>query len=378
LAKSFEPKPKAAWAAGASATLLGVLWAVPVIMLAVGVVGAKTVQQSSTAGATSGVVTVGSRQLDGRQAVTVTAHLGRVPEAAAEAQGTITAVNVAPGDSVSNGMSLLAVNGHALLAFSQSLPLFRDLAVDDTGDDVSALSSFLVTLHLLDENAADNHFGPQLYAAVTDFQRRFGYEVDGVFRPSYVVFVPTDFGEVTEVDAYAGQRLGEQSTLLKGTPGVTSLDIQPSGGSGPPSALQSESGLVVAIGDESTEISALPPTRPEIGNLWTALLAGAGRGDLKRTSSTTDAGTEAQFDGAHVARRETTTMGSVPASSIFTASDGQSCVIQTGSGSRSARTVKVTADDGEIGQALIDPSLIGTIVVRDVSKVDIKVLATCK
>ncbi|MGO4536736.1 peptidoglycan-binding domain-containing protein [Leifsonia sp. 2MCAF36] len=362
--------------------LLVVLWGAPLALLGVSLTGAKAEQRSSTSGTTVAIVRVGSRQFDGRQSVTVTAHMSRVPAASAGVAGTVTALRIGAGDNVEDGSELFAVDGRMLLAFSQNVPLFRELRMGDSGDDVAALGRFLNARHLL-ESPADSRFGPKMRVAVAAYQARYGYDQDGVFRPSYVVFIPHDFGPVTEVSALIGERVTDQAAVIKGTSRPTSLRLEPSKKDPSPVA-ETTTGAVLRIGSEQIAISARVPSTQELPAIWASLTAGVARGELKQSTVATDSSTEIQFEGAQIAQTSNSTAGSVPSSALFTAADGTSCLFESGSASRwmekgtTAHIVQAKPDSGEIGHTLIDSRLIGIHVARDPSRLDPKILARCK
>ncbi|WP_226653522.1 peptidoglycan-binding protein [Leifsonia sp. LS1] len=363
---------------------LVVLWGAPVLLLGFSVFGAQTAQRTSTTEPESGSVTVGSRELDHRQPVSIAATLDTTPAASATTEGTVTAVLVEPGVPVQSGVDLFSLDGHPIPAFAEATPLHRDLARGASGDDVKALGAFLAATEFLDPGASDGFFGSRYEAATVAFQKRHGYEPDGVFRSSYVVFVPLDFGEVSTVDIRVGQRLTSQRVVLRGAPRVSSVEIKPTRAhrSGSESRLGGGD-LVVLIGTEQIGVSGLNPSGDEADALWTALRMGSNTGELEEQRSTDDSGGVVRFEGALLARKSATPLGSVPASAVRTTAAGRSCVFEIPDGETlpsmraAARAVEVTPDEGEIGHVLIDASLIGHVVVRDASTVDAKDLLTC-
>jgi hypothetical protein len=55
----------------------------------------------------------------------------------------VTAINIAPGETLSNGVVLGAISNRPLIALQLHLPLYRDLATGDQGPDVSSLQAAL-------------------------------------------------------------------------------------------------------------------------------------------------------------------------------------------------------------------------------------------
>src|SRR6478735_10472993 len=183
MADRLPGAPRGRGAGALAVALLVVLWGTPLLLLVFGVANAKEQQSASTSGPKAHVVTVGSRELDGRRAVTLTARLGAVPDIATDELGIVTRVHVVENESVRNGAALVDVDGKTISAFSDETPLFRDLTEGDRGPDVSALSRFLVAVGDLDASAVDDEIGPRIRSAIVVFQKANRYEADGVFRP---------------------------------------------------------------------------------------------------------------------------------------------------------------------------------------------------
>jgi peptidoglycan hydrolase-like protein with peptidoglycan-binding domain len=357
------------------------LWGIPLILLTLSLSGAKKEQAESTAGKSAAVITVGSRDLDDRRAVTITASGGRAPTAFVDVPGTVTAVKVSPGGVLATGAEVVSVDGHPLRALLGTSPLYRALKLGDSGDDVRALGQFLVAAGLLDAGSADGSYGVRYRDAVVRFQHSAGYTEDGVFQPSYVVFLPQDFGVVTEVSLAVGQRITAQSQAMTGTAPIVSLAVRPADG-GPLQRASGGNGYGLRIGSEKTVFSALPVPAQEVPQVWSAIVGGVSRGDLKTSTVESDSGTQTQVEGAQLEAGTVRAYGSVPASAVFTTKDGQSCLFVAGGKQPDqpfdAQPVSVSADSGEFGLALVDAKLIGAQVSRDPAELSAETLLRCK
>lgn len=362
--------------------LLAALWGAPLIVLAVSVSGAKHDQHVSTAGASSTLATVGSRNVQDRRAVSITGVSGVAPIAFVDVPGTITSITVVAGEtSLSTGAEVVSVDGHPLWALRGSSPLYRELHAGDSGEDVQALGRFLAARGLLDVGSADGSFGARYREAVQRFQHQAGYSDDGVFRPSYLIYIPQEFGAVTEVNLTVGQRITEQTRALRGTAPVVSLAVSPVSGNGLPRPTgRVEYGL--HIGSERVTLSALPVSGQEIPRVWSAITAGITRGDLKSSAAEGDTGTQTQIEGAELEAGSPRAFGSVPAPSVFTMKNGNSClfvaVAGKGGGKFRATPVVVSPDSGELGLALVGSELIGARVARDPTDLPFETLSRCK
>ena len=87
---------------------------------------------------------VSGQRYDGRQSVNVVPELTDKRDLIINASGTVTADYSAAG--LDSGKAALAVNGRQIVALSTATPLYRDLAVGDSGPDVRALKAELARL----------------------------------------------------------------------------------------------------------------------------------------------------------------------------------------------------------------------------------------
>lgn len=119
------------------------------------------------------------------RAVQIAVEQGAREQLQVRRSGTITALDCAPGTAIDSWGSVLTVDGSRLLSIATTTPLYRDLRVGDTGDDVLALQNEL---------------------------RRLGHAVraDGVLGQTSVKLVDTrlrELGAVTEPDVIARESL---------------------------------------------------------------------------------------------------------------------------------------------------------------------------
>lgn len=99
--------------------------------------------------------------------------------------GTVTAVFVEPGDRLSSGAPVAEVNGFTVIALHTDTPLYRPISASVVGPDRDTIEGFL--RFVLGEPSMA--FG----RLVNLYLERNGSTVrDGVFRPEYVVWLPTE------------------------------------------------------------------------------------------------------------------------------------------------------------------------------------------
>ncbi|MEX0796023.1 MAG: peptidoglycan-binding domain-containing protein [Acidimicrobiia bacterium] len=102
--------------------------------------------------------------------------------------GVVTSVAIGPGDEVSAGDVLYAVDLRPVVVAQGATPMFRDLGLNAEGPDVVQVQELLAVLEFYD-GEIDGIFGSGVRAAVRDWQDALGLEDDGVVRRGDVVFV---------------------------------------------------------------------------------------------------------------------------------------------------------------------------------------------
>lgn len=91
-------------------------------------------------------VPVTTQTFDDRRSVTVGFTLDGGASLTSPGDGRITSFPCAPGASLVSGETALALDGRPVLTLATALPLWRDLAMADRGDDVTALQRELARL----------------------------------------------------------------------------------------------------------------------------------------------------------------------------------------------------------------------------------------
>lgn len=112
-----------------------------------------------------------------------------VPAGSNLAAGTVTTVNVQPGQEVRAGAVLYTVNLRPVVVAQGDIPAFRSLATGAKGADIVQLQNLLATLGLY-EGVADGNFGAKLSRSVKAWQKSIGVAQDGVVQSGDIVFVP--------------------------------------------------------------------------------------------------------------------------------------------------------------------------------------------
>ncbi len=186
-----------------------------------------------------------------------------LPLRAPEWQGTVTAVYVDAGDTVSHGDRVLAVDGVDRIVAHSAAPFHRPLAVGETSADMEPVHELLVGLGYLDEMPGDPEFFTwETSVAVEEFEADLGVESPtGDFDPSLVAWLPRE--EMTlgtlEVELAAPAPAGG-TPFAEEAPRLLGAELVPAS---PGEALNFEDGVeYVAIADD--ERFAVDPSNPAI------------------------------------------------------------------------------------------------------------------
>lgn len=148
--------------------------------------------------------------------------------------GLVTGVFISEGNEVNSGYPIMQIDGVNVVAVTSENSFYRDLTIGSVGDDVLALQEFLQSLGLY-SGATDGEFGAITAAAVKAFQESIGARGgDGVFRPGYVVRMPSDRMVPTEVLIAQDQAIAPGTAILKslamdGAPALQSVVQVPDG-----------------------------------------------------------------------------------------------------------------------------------------------------
>ncbi|NUU05332.1 peptidoglycan-binding domain-containing protein [Leifsonia sp. C5G2] len=177
----------------------------------------------STAGPATSVPVTSSEFRDERRVELTVAQGPEIPITSPIA-GRITRsrCGVQPFES---GASSLAVNSVAVVSLATAVPLWRDLALGDTGEDVTALQSELARLGY--PVAADGTIGGGTLAAMTKLMRSIG---DTAYRSqtvpaSRILWIPAPTTAPESCDQSVGSTVEAGGTLATVPGAITALRI---------------------------------------------------------------------------------------------------------------------------------------------------------
>ena len=356
---------------------LAALWALPVVAVGVILPNAERAEQSASVAQAPETTVVGSRQRTHAMGAFATFTMDEQPQPFLAASGLVTGIKYTPETDIAEGDALVVIDGIDVRAHRGTVPFYRELSAGSKGADVVELARYLKAVGVANA-AADpaKPLGPVLTAAIESYQKKVGAEVDGVFRPGYVIH----FDEAaTRLGAplvtigrpiSAGEELSEpyriaiagSFTDVEGTALVMAVP--------PPYALSSPTGFSHEVAGGALEGSDAEALRR-------AML------DAKITSNpAADGDPRVQFSGLTLGVAQPVKTGAVTASALYASAAGNFCVFTLADGapvSSATATALTSAStlEGEVSLAAVDVDLIGTTVVRAASSLPASILASC-
>ncbi|MFJ4027589.1 peptidoglycan-binding protein [Paenarthrobacter sp. NPDC089989] len=165
------------------------------IVLGIGVAGgwaAKTVFMPTVVSLdndTSAFIEVSEGEIGSSLNLVATAEWTTTPAGNNRASGTVTSVNVEPGQQVISGNVLYSVNLRPVVIAQGALPAFSTLEYGMKSQVVAQLQTFLSSGGYF-RGANDGFFGEQTRLAVMNWQRSTGLPADGHVRTEDIIFVP--------------------------------------------------------------------------------------------------------------------------------------------------------------------------------------------
>ncbi len=149
-------------------------------------------------------------------------------------EGTVTSLEIAPGDTVTTGTVIAKVDGLAVTAYHSSQAFYRPLSFGAKGWDVTLLQRLTPRLGG-PKLPKTGEFRTQTTAAVKTLERERGVEKPtGIFDPGWLVRIPQPEVTVSELSLQVGvpfPALG--TTVFKTATELTGVNISAAGFSGP-------------------------------------------------------------------------------------------------------------------------------------------------
>ena len=183
----------------------------------------------------------------------------------------ISRLDVAGGQTISNGEQLAGIDGEPLFALVGRVPAWRDITSGESGPDVMELQKALAALGYYQGGDTPGFFGTATQDAVSAYYEHLGYTppAAGGVPMTDVIFLPSLPAKVIAVNGAKGQQPGQPFLELAARGSLALTGELP-----PAYAGQVKTGLKVNIFDEVTGIRAAG-TIAEVGTATTITPVGA-------------------------------------------------------------------------------------------------------
>ena len=165
----------------------------------------------------------------------------------------ISRLDVAAGQTLSNGEQLAEIDGEPLFALAGRVPAWRDITPGESGPDVAELQKALAALGYYTGGDTPGFFGTATQDAVSAYYEHLGYTppAAGGVPMTDVIFMPSLPAKVIVVNGAKGQQPGQPFLELAARGSLALTGELP-----PAYAAQVKPGLKVRIFDEVTGIRA--------------------------------------------------------------------------------------------------------------------------
>ena len=183
----------------------------------------------------------------------------------------ISRLDVAGGQTISNGEQLAGIDGEPLFALVGRVPAWRDITSGESGPDVMELQKALAALGYYQGGDTPGFFGTATQDAVSAYYEHLGYTppAAGGVPMTDVIFLPSLPAKVIAVNGARGQQPGQPFLELAARGSLALTGELP-----PAYAGQVRTGLKLKISDEVTGIRAAG-TIAEVGTATTITPVGA-------------------------------------------------------------------------------------------------------
>ncbi len=293
--------------------------------------------------------------------------------------GLVTAVFATPDLDVTNGTTILAVDGVTLVALTGDAPVYRDIGPKVHGPDVAAAATLLADMGLLGKDALTDTYSTTFGRAVCAFEKQVGSTCDHVFHPDAVVYVPSGSSHVTSVDVAVGDRISEGADVLGAAAAVDSVTFSAATGSaagGSSLKALSDAALDLTGADGSDlHLTSIALAGEELSKAATFIKAHGSPG-----AQETDGNGQAvqTFNGLMLALATPGTVGAIPATAAYVSASGSVCVfVADGTTFHALAEPALQPLAGEVGDLATSKDLVGTSIVRDPSLLPAEVLNAC-
>ncbi|WP_156027549.1 hypothetical protein [Mycetocola saprophilus] len=200
-------------------------------------------------------IAVTERLVDDRRPVTLVADTGPVTPISSPREGLVTSLECAPGSTIESGSSVLSVEGEPAVALATSVPMWRDLGIGDSGEDVRALATELTRLGYLagGEQRLDRDTLNAVNRLLTDRGARAAREPVAssarILKDTFM-WIPAVRTVVASCATSIGQRVSVESTVLSAQGTLATAHVRAVSGTIVPGA------RTVVVGEDTFDLDS--------------------------------------------------------------------------------------------------------------------------
>lgn len=188
---------------------------------------------------------VSTQQYNGSQTVTLIPSISTSRALLGNSSGTVTADYSSGG--LASGRACMRVNDRAVIALNTAIPLYRDLHVEDRGQDVRAFNNELNRLGYLSDPDSDR-YSWNTQQGWKQLMADNGSDSDGTLQLADILWIPEPNISVGDWQATAGANV-TQGTQIGEIPGaLVKLSIK--------NATPSDQDRIITVYGQSTTLSA--------------------------------------------------------------------------------------------------------------------------
>ena len=274
-------------------------------------------------------IAISSHAFDDERPVEVTVSRSSSSPVAAPVPGVLSSYDCTVGAQVESGTSFFALDGAPVLALATEVPLWRDLAVGDTGADVRSLQAELKRLGY--DITVDGSIGRETLKAGSQSLAAVGIHWrEPTFPVSRTIWMPAQRVSVGTCDSTLGARVAGGDSIATFSSGYQTLTVDDL----PTDLIPGP--RVVTIGTNAIPVDTAGRSGPVPFHV-----------DVQAPDSATGEDSASKPIAAVLALAEPTTVSSVPPAAIVALDGSQGCVESSG------RMLHVHVVGSQLGQTFV-------------------------
>ncbi len=364
------------WMTVAQLAVIAVVWAVPAVLLAALVLGARTAELLAVRPEVAAIITVGSQDETIADSVVVKLVGSEERDVASSVEGVLVRHGDAtPGTVFSDGQVVAQVGDRMLIANGGALPFHRDLGRSSAGEDVARLNEILAALDLPFEKSRNTSFTSRTALGVRQLNQRINAPTGEVFRFDSTVFVGPG-GALVGFPASIGDTVqrGDAVAVVASAPSSVAFVLEQTR-----TRLRWESEHALVQAADGAEFTLQRGAGADELAAFGAFVVGHGRATTEQGADPDGAAESGlSFSRFRFSDPDAGTVALVPATSLHTSASGRTCVFAEGDGEGVAPVaLSHTSQANKTGVVEVDPGLMGSRIVADVSRLSPEALGAC-